>query len=113
MRVRVGSTYIYSPNLLDIVDGRTGLKDGEPVKVVNYHGCPRANTMGHCYVVRTSAPDVFVGLVHCNSLHTKQDRVYKYRKPKATLRRACGDCCARHSFGRFDERFLLTFVESV
>jgi hypothetical protein len=72
MRVKVGQVLIYHPNLLDAVDGRTGLKSGDAVKVVNLPGCPRANTMGHCHVadVNTGA---FIGLVHTNSLHTKAD----------------------------------------
>jgi hypothetical protein len=85
MRVRVNSKYIYSPNLLDKIDGRTDLRDGEEVRVVNLHGCPKANTMGHCYVVRTSAPESFVGLVHCNSLHTKQDYIAWLRREIARV----------------------------
>ena len=71
-KVRVGKQYIYSPNLLDMVDGRVNLKDGDVVTVVNLHGCPKANTMGHCYV---SLRGTFAGLVHCNSLHTKAEYI--------------------------------------
>ena len=70
-RVRVNAHYFYKPNLLDRVDGRTDLKDGEEVVVVNLYGAPKANTMGHCYVNRLDGS--FAGLVHCNSLHTKTE----------------------------------------
>jgi hypothetical protein len=72
MKVRAGQVLIYHPNLLDRIDGRTALKSGDTVRVVNLPGCPRANTMGHCHVedVNTGA---FIGLVHTNSLHTKTE----------------------------------------
>jgi hypothetical protein len=71
-RVRVNSKYIYHANLLDRCDGRTDLQDGDIVKVVNRYGCPKANTMGHCYVEydRGDEAGLQLGLVHCNSLHT-------------------------------------------
>ena len=66
-RVRVNSVYTYDPNILDICDGRTGLRKGDVVRVINVHGCPKANTMGHCYVgdVKTGK---FIGMVCTNSL---------------------------------------------
>lgn len=73
MKVRVNSKYAYHANLLDRVDSRTDLTDGEVVRVVNLHGCPKANTMGHCYVERVINPDGRPRLVHCNSLHTMSD----------------------------------------
>ena len=85
MRVRVNSVYVYSPNLLDKCDARTNLKDGEIVRVVNLHGAPKANTMGHCYVVRVSDPTTFVGLVHCNSLHTRADYIAYLRAKIAKM----------------------------
>ena len=74
MKVRAGTVYVYHANLLDTIDARTGLKSGDVVRVVNLPGCPKANTMGHCHVVD---PDTgaFIGLVHCNSLHTKQEYI--------------------------------------
>jgi hypothetical protein len=72
-RVRVNSHYIYSPNFLDLIDGRTKLQDGEEVVVVNLRGAPTAGTLGHCYVNRLDGS--FAGLVHCNSLHTKPDYI--------------------------------------
>jgi hypothetical protein len=73
-KVRVGSNYFYLPNLLDRYDGRTGLVDGTEVKVINVYGCPKANVMGHCYV-GDAATGKFIGMVHCNSLHTKAEYI--------------------------------------
>jgi hypothetical protein len=74
MRVRVNTVYIYHPNLLDRIDGRTNLKSGDQVRVVNLPGCPKANTMNHCYVADLNTGE-FIGLVHCNSLHTKGEYI--------------------------------------
>jgi len=70
-KVRVGQTYIYSPNLLDKIDGRTNLQDGETVRVIQPFGCPRNGTMDHTFVQRIDGSRG--GLVHCNSLHTKAE----------------------------------------
>ncbi len=67
MRVRVNSLYTYNPVLLDVVDGRTNLKKGDMVRVVNLPGCPKANVMNHCHVADPET-DRFIGLVCCNSL---------------------------------------------
>lgn len=72
-KVRAGSHYIYSPNMLDQIDGRTALKMGEEVIVVNLPGCPKAGTMGHCHVNHLDG--TFAGLVHVNSLHTKAEYI--------------------------------------
>jgi hypothetical protein len=77
-RVRVNAHYIYSPNLLERTDGRTDLKDGDEVIVVNLHGAPKAGTFGHCYVNRLDGS--FAGLVHCNSLHTKAEYIAYLRE---------------------------------
>lgn len=71
MKVRAGAKYIYYPNFLDKVDGRTALVPGSIVTVVNLHGCPRANTMGHAHV---NYGGVFAGLVHTNSLYSMKDK---------------------------------------
>jgi hypothetical protein len=73
-RVRPGSRYFYFPNMLDRIDGRTELKAGDEVKVINMPGCPKAGTMGHTFV---GDPDTgqFIGLVHVNSLHTRDEYV--------------------------------------
>ena len=84
MKVHVNSRYIYHPNLLDLVDGRTGLKSGDLVRVKNLHGCPRANTMGHCHVVDPVSSD-YIGLVSTNSLYTKAEYI-EYLKVKIVAR---------------------------
>ena len=71
MRVRVNSKYRYEPvpwdQLMPPVGVQSGiLEPGDTVKVVNLPGCPRANTMGHCYINTTSGK--FAGLVMTNSL---------------------------------------------
>ncbi len=82
MKVRAGSIYLYDPVLMDVADPPYGHPErGELLKVVNLHGCPKANTMNHCHVnfARTSrtpkgrhrkAGD-FAGLVCCNSLKSR------------------------------------------
>jgi hypothetical protein len=70
MKVRANTSYIFYPNFLDRVDGRTSLQAGDIVKVVNIPGCPRANTMGHAHV---TIGGEFAGLVHVNSLHALSD----------------------------------------
>ena len=84
MRVRVNSVYYYVPNLLDRCDARTELKSGDTVRVVNLHGCPTANTMGHCHVANPSTGQ-FIGLVHVNSLHTKAEYVAYLHRAIAKL----------------------------
>ena len=70
MKVKADSLYYYHPCLLDLVDGRTGLKSGDVVRVVNLHGCPPANTMRHAHV-ECPVTGAFIGLVCTSSLHTK------------------------------------------
>jgi hypothetical protein len=70
MRVIAGRKYIFYPNLLDRVDGRTRLIPGDIITVVNLPGCPKANTMGHAHVNLNGR---FAGLVHVNSLHSLAD----------------------------------------
>lgn len=71
MRVKANTQYIYYPNMLDRIEGRTNLVPGSIVKVVNLPGCPKANTMGHAHVTYNGE---FTGLVHTNSLHSLADR---------------------------------------
>jgi hypothetical protein len=66
-KVRVNSIYTYDPVLFDIFDGRTGLQKGDTVRVINLPGCPKANTMGHCYV-GDQFTGKFIGMVCTNSL---------------------------------------------
>lgn len=80
MKVRVNQILVYSPNMLDAIDGRTGLKAGDIVKVVTVPGCPKPNVMGHCYVGDKDTGK-FIGMVHTNSLHTpKEWAAYQARK---------------------------------
>jgi len=65
-KVRVGSLYAYNPVGLDLWDSRVDCPVGQVVRVVNKYGCPRANTMGHCYIEHEDGE--FIGLVLCNSL---------------------------------------------
>lgn len=67
MRVRVGTVYTWNPTLWDACDKRTkSILVGTKLRVIKLHGCPPANTMGHCYV-ETLAGD-FLGLVCTGSL---------------------------------------------
>ena len=61
MKVRVGSFYYYSGRRFEVA-----------CQVVNLPGCPKANTMGHCYVEKQGR---FAGMVHTNSLHTRADYI--------------------------------------
>jgi len=74
MKVKAGSVYVYHPNILDRIDGRTTLRSGEAVRVVNLPSAPKANTMNHCHVEDPKTGE-FIGLVHCNSLHTVNDYI--------------------------------------
>lgn len=71
-RVRVNSTYRFHPVLLDLLHGPK-LADGSLVRVINLHGAPPANTMGHCYI---SDPQTgqFIGMVCTNSLQPARAR---------------------------------------
>lgn len=72
-RVRVGVTYVYRPCLMDKIDPPYGvtkglLREGDAVTVTNLPGCPKANTMGMCFVTRKGE---FAGLVCTGSLCKK------------------------------------------
>jgi len=70
-RVTPGNVYHWDPVMLDQFDRNKMLPvltRGELLTVVNRHGCPPANTMGHCYVQRQDGE--FAGLVCTNSLVT-------------------------------------------
>ena len=71
MKVQANREYIYYPNLMDMIDGRTALVPGSIVTVMNLPGCPPANTMQHAHVYYNGK---FAGLVHVNSLHSLKDR---------------------------------------
>ena len=71
-KVRVNSKYIYIPCLFDLVlCSPVGIEQkimakGDQVKVINLFGCPKANTMGQCYI--ENAEGKFCGMVSTNSL---------------------------------------------
>lgn len=71
MKVQANREYIFYPNLLDRIDGRTRIAPGSVVTVVNLPGCPRANTMQHAHVYFRGE---FAGLVHTNSLYSLADK---------------------------------------
>jgi hypothetical protein len=69
-RVRVGKKYKLSLVPFDQFNQPFGmiegwLKDGDEVKVINLFGCPKANTMGMCYISKNGE---FAGMVMTNSL---------------------------------------------
>ena len=66
MKVRAGRTYLFHPVPMDRFDPKSTATHGQRVKVVKLPGCPPPNTMGHCHIA--TEQDVFLGLVHCNSL---------------------------------------------
>jgi len=65
-KVIVNRLYRYEPVLIDLVDRQHNIKQGDRVRVVNLPGCPKANTMRHCYVQHLDG--TFAGLVSTNSL---------------------------------------------
>jgi hypothetical protein len=67
-QVRVGSIYRYEPVGIDsTAPYLRKIVKGTLVKVVNQFGCPKANTMGHCYIEHALNGE-FIGLVCANSL---------------------------------------------
>ena len=76
-KVRVGSMYSYDPVLMDMLHPPFGNPDkGDIVRVVNKHGCPKANTMGMCYI--EDGHGKFLGMVCTNSLVHATKRGGKY-----------------------------------
>ena len=66
-KVRVNSKYTFEACGWDIFDrGPLTPENGTVVRVINVHGCPKANTMGHCYVEDMDGN--FRGLVCTGSL---------------------------------------------
>lgn len=83
MKVKANNIYIFEPTGWDLVrPAHRGLTTGEAVRVVNLHGCPKANTMGHCHVDhRTEDGWKFAGLVLCNSLRPltrDEKKIFRY-----------------------------------
>jgi len=70
--VRVNATYRFEPVLIDICSpahNTSLVKQGDIVRVINLHGAPKANTMGHCYI-QTLAGEL-IDMVCTNSLVRK------------------------------------------
>ena len=65
-KVKVNAIYRYEPVMLDVIHKPYNIAAGDIVRVVNLHGCPKANTMGHCHVQHLDGS--FAGLVCVNSL---------------------------------------------
>jgi hypothetical protein len=76
MRVRVNSTYIFKANGWDTFDAKHNgyLSDGDLVRVVDLHGCPKANTMGQCYVRKVGDTSNAFAMVSTGSLSVPADR---------------------------------------
>jgi hypothetical protein len=64
-----GSTYRFEPVMIDRLHPPYNVRQGDVVRVVNLHGCPKANTMGHAHVMHVDG--TFGGLVCTNSLRCK------------------------------------------
>lgn len=80
-RVKIGARYRYVPVGWDITNPPYGiaaqtLAPGDIVVVGNLPGCPRAGTMGHCYIFAESGE--FAGLVLLASLQPR----YASQTPK-------------------------------
>jgi hypothetical protein len=76
MKVFAGKPYIYTPGgLFDLCSPASTATAGQRVRVVNLHGCPRANTMGQCYI-EDAATGEFLGMV-CTSSLTPAPKVRK------------------------------------
>lgn len=74
MRVRVGGLYYFHRAGWDLIDPKhIEIPNGTLVRVINKHGCPPANTMGHCFIERASTKE-FLGLVCTASLQSAAGR---------------------------------------
>ena len=83
-RVRAGSLYRFVPVMIDRCNPPYDIEVNDIVRVVNLHGCPRANTMGHAHVEHLGRD--FAGLVCTNSLVplTAEEKLYVRRATTAT-----------------------------
>lgn len=80
-RVRVGTKYHFVPVFMDkqTSPAMGVVPIGEVVKVINQYGCPKANTMGSCYIEYNGR---FVGMV-CNNSLLNNAEYKEYLKLKA------------------------------
>jgi hypothetical protein len=68
-KVIVGKVYKFVfNNLLDKVDSKADVKEGDVVRVVNLSGAPKANTMGQCYIETLDGK--FLGMVSNQNLES-------------------------------------------
>ena len=67
MKVRANSIYIYDPVPMDRFHVCCHAAEGALVRVVNLHGAPKCNTMGHCHV-EDAETGKFLGMCSTNSL---------------------------------------------
>jgi len=83
IRVHVGSVYIYHACGFDRTLPPYDMQEGDIVEVRNIHGCPPANTLGHCYVFHHNGR--FGGLVQVASLSpvSRKIRAQWRRQPGA------------------------------
>jgi len=68
MKVRKNSLYRFKATGWDLFDARANTpRNGDIVRVVQCHGCPPPNTMGHAHVATPEGK--FIGLVATASLN--------------------------------------------
>ena len=81
-KVRAGTKYIFYANLLDFehrdLNGRVGV-------VINLHGCPPANTMGHAYF-QVDGDEFPSGVLQLTLQDVRAQT--RYRRPDSGCRKA-------------------------
>lgn len=67
-KVRVNGLYYFNPVLFDQTTGDSTklFHRGQHVRVINKPGCPKANTMGMCYIVDAEAVKDDRGQYRCD-----------------------------------------------
>ena len=102
-KVRAGSLYRFEPVPIDYLHPPHNVKPNDIVRVVNLHGCPRANTMGHAHVQHLGGE--FAGLVCVNSLiplSAEEKKLVKRTVMIPTRARHSKSTRPRHDTGRKD-----------
>ena len=64
MKVHVNSLYRFDPVPMDM--HTRNVEENDIVRVINLYGCPKANTMGQCYIQHLGGE--FIQMVCVNSL---------------------------------------------
>ena len=92
MRVRANSTYTFHANGWDrFTPLHNGyLTDGDLVRVINLYGCPKANTMGQCYVRKVSDASQSFAMVSTGSLSPVPNKANDARRARRAAYEACG-----------------------